>query len=220
MNKKKTKIKKRTTNKKNSSGRREGPKKSLPVTVSVYKTGSSGCEEILCAGFGGQGIMFMGKLLAQSGLIDSMSVTWMPSYGAEVRGGTAHSMVKIGESPIPSPTIAQPTICVVMNKPSLQKFFERVRPGGFLLVNTTLIDGSPKRGDITVLNVPVTGIASKLGTVKVANMVAIGALIRKTRLFSIKTIMAALQALLEDKGEDIFLLNKKAFEAGYRSVRG
>ena len=164
--------------------------------------------------------MFMGKLLAQAGLIDSMQVSWMPSYGAEVRGGTAHSMVKLSSKSIPSPTVARPTICVAMNKPSLAKFLDRVRKGGLLIVNKTLIDIKPKRKDITIVTVPVTKIAVRLGNARAANMVALGTLIRKTRLFSMKTILSALSIQLKDKGDDVFSMNKKAFEIGYRSVRG
>jgi len=176
------------------------------------------CVEIICAGFGGQGIMFMGKLFAQAGLIDGMQVSWIPSYGAEVRGGTAHSMVKISSESIPNPTIARPSLCVVMNKPSLLKFAEKVREGGLLLINKTLIDISPKNKEIRTVRIPITDIAAKLGNPKVANMVAVGASIKKTRMFSIKTILSALSVLLKDKGDDVFSLNKKAFEAGYRTV--
>jgi len=199
--------------------RKRPPKRARRTEKRSKSPGPDKSEEILCAGFGGQGILFMGKLLAQAGLIDSMRVTWMPSYGAEVRGGTAHSMTRISTKEIPNPVITRPTICIVMNKPSLVKFIDTVKEGGFLLVNKTLVGAFPKRKDLSTISLPLTDMASKIGNIKAANMVAIGALIKKTRLFSMKTVLAALACLLKDKGDDFLAINKKALEAGFRGVK-
>ena len=113
-------------------------------------------EDIIFAGFGGQGIMFMGKILSHAAMNEEKSVTWMPSYGAEVRGGTAHSMVIISDSPISSPIVKEPSICVAMNKPSFDKYEGSVRSKGIMVINTSLVEVVTKRKDISVLEVPAT----------------------------------------------------------------
>jgi len=176
------------------------------------------CEEILCAGFGGQGIMFMGKLLAEAALYDGKNVTWMPSYGAEVRGGTAHSMIKISDDYIANPVVMRPSICVAMNYPSLVKYENQVSEGGLLIANKSLIEKGPKRKDIDMLTLPLTDIASRLGNVKAANMVALGVLVKRRRAVSRSSLLEALKETMKNK-EDLLALNKKAFEAGYGMVR-
>ena len=173
------------------------------------------CEEILCAGFGGQGIMFMGKLIAQAGLIAGMRVTWMPSYGAEVRGGTAYSMAKVSDREISSPVVARPDILIIMNKPSLVRYEGKLKEGGILISNKSLIDTVSRRKDIKVINIAMTNMASKLGNTRCANMIAIGALVKRSRLLSIRNTVNALRKMLHGK-EAIFLMNKKALEKGYR----
>lgn len=178
---------------------------------------SNKTTEILLAGFGGQGIMFMGKLLAQAGLNSKKNVTWMPSYGAEVRGGTAYSMTKVSDYSIASPVVINPDILVVMNEPSLTKYEDKLRSKGILVVNRSLISIKPKRKDIKIVSVPMTDLASKLGSTRSANMVAIGALLKHSKLFPLKTIAAALKYMLGDK-EDLYLVNKKAMEKGYEKA--
>lgn len=172
-------------------------------------------EEILSAGFGGQGIMFMGKLFAEAGLAAGRFVTWMPSYGAEVRGGTAYSMAKISKKEIASCVITNPTMLIVMNKPSLVKYENNVVPGGVLIANKSMIDEGAKRKDITVVNIPMTEIASKLGNIRCANMVAAGAAVKRSKMITLRHVITALKDALKDK-EDLFLLNKTALEKGYR----
>jgi len=172
-------------------------------------------EEVLCAGFGGQGIMFMGKLLAEAGLNAGKFVTWMPSYGAEVRGGTAYSMAKISDNQIASPVVTNPDILIVMNKPSLVKYEEKLKAGGILISNKSLIDAPSKRRDAKVLNIPMTEIASKIGDIRASNMVAIGALAKRSKMLSMKNIVAALKNMLKGK-EGLLLVNKKALEKGYK----
>lgn len=174
--------------------------------------------EILFAGFGGQGIMFMGKLLAQAGLDSKKNVTWMPSYGAEVRGGTAYSMTKISLVQIASPVVINPDILVVMNEPSLIKYEDKLKSKGILIMNKSLIGAKPKRKDIKIVSIPMTGLASKLGNTRSANMIAIGALLKRSKLFPLKTITCALKNMLGDK-EDLYVTNKKAIEKGYNSCK-
>jgi len=173
------------------------------------------CEEIFCAGFGGQGIMFMGKLIIQVASAAGKHVTWMPSYGAEVRGGTAYSMAKISDHEIASPVVVNPTVLIAMNEPSLVKYGDKVIDGGLLIVNKTLISEAPKREGITVLNIPMTEIASKLGNTKCANMVAVGAFIKRSQTLSLRNVINALKEILS-RDEKLFLLNKEALEKGYK----
>jgi len=170
--------------------------------------------EILLAGFGGQGIMMMGKLLAQAGLALRKNVTWMPSYGAEVRGGTAYSMTKVSDKEIANPIITMPDILVAMNEPSLTRYENMLKPKGLLILNKSLISSKLKRKDITVVSIPMTEIASKLGSVRSANMVAMGVLLKRSKLFPIRVVTAALHEMQSGK-EDIYLMNKKAIEKGY-----
>ncbi|MFA6321072.1 MAG: 2-oxoacid:acceptor oxidoreductase family protein [Candidatus Omnitrophota bacterium] len=179
------------------------------------KTAKKHCEEILCAGFGGQGIMFMGKLLALSGLLADKYVTWMPSYGAEVRGGTAYSMVKISDGEIANPIVIDPDVLIVMNKPSLMKYETKLKEGGILIANKTFTGDFAKRKGVTVVNIPITEAASKLGDVRSANMIAVGALAKRSKLLSIRNITAALAATFKNN-EELFLKNKKALEKGYK----
>ncbi|MDD5428450.1 MAG: 2-oxoacid:acceptor oxidoreductase family protein, partial [Candidatus Omnitrophica bacterium] len=173
------------------------------------------CEEILCAGFGGQGIMFMGKLLALAGLLADKYVTWMPSYGAEVRGGTAYSMVKISDGEIASPIVINPDVLIVMNKPSLVKYEGQLKEGGILISNKTLVGDVHKRKGITTVNIPLTEAAAKLGDIRSANMIAIGALAKRSRVLSIRNITAALAVAFKNN-EELLLRNKKALEKGYK----
>lgn len=172
-------------------------------------------EEFICAGFGGQGIMLMGKLLAHAAMNEGKFVTWMPSYGAEVRGGTAHSMVIISDEVIPSPLVTEPNICIVMNRPSLQKFEKRVRKKGLLLLNKSLIEVDAVRKDIGVLNIPATDIAVELGNTKIANMIMVGALIAKRAILPLKALIGALKDVMPESHKDMVPLNEKALKKGY-----
>jgi len=172
--------------------------------------------EILFAGFGGQGVMFMGKLMAQAGLNAGKHVTWMPSYGAEVRGGTAYSITKISDRDIASPLSANPDIVVAMNKPSLLKYQGSVKEGGILIANKTLIDRIDKRKGVRLINAPLTEWALKLGDTKVANMIAIGILLKRMKVVSLKHVLSALGDIFKNRKE-LFLLNKKALERGYKA---
>ncbi len=161
--------------------------------------------------------MLMGKLLAQAGLVSRKNVTWMPSYGAEVRGGTAYSMTKISDKEIANPIVTAPDILVAMNDPSLVKYEGMLKPKGLLILNKSLISSKPKRKDISVVSIPMTELASKLGSVRSANMVAVGVLLKRSKLFPVRVVTGALHEMLRPK-EDIFLMNKKAIEKGYQKA--
>ena len=174
-------------------------------------------EQIICAGFGGQGIMLMGKLVALAGMREGYNVTWLPSYGAEVRGGTAHSMVHIADETIASPTVSSPTTCIVMNKPSLAKFMGKIKKNGLLLVNISMVDKIVEGKSIRLVGIPLTQLAADLGNVKVANMVAVGAFVRLKKIFPLNIILSELDKILAAK-EELISLNKKAIKIGYNSV--
>ena len=188
----------------------------LRATSDERRTTRTGyCEEVLCAGFGGQGIMFMGKLLAEAGLMAGKYVTWMPSYGAEVRGGTAYSMAKISDYEIASPVVTNPDILIVMNRPSLVKYEGKLKPNGILIANRTLTGDVPKRRGIAVINIPMTKMASKLGDTRCANMIGIGALTKRSKTLSLRNVVTALKEAFNNK-EELLALNKKALESGFK----
>lgn len=159
--------------------------------------------------------MFMGKLLAQAGLVSGKAVTWMPSYGAEVRGGTAYSMTKISDTEIASPIVAEPDFLVVMNEPSLVRYQSSLKEGSVLIANRSLIGDVPKIKGVASVGIPMTEIAARLGDIKCANMIALGALAKRSKKLSLKNIVNALRYALKGK-EEVFLRNKKALEAGYK----
>jgi len=158
--------------------------------------------------------MLMGKLLAFSGMNLGYNVTWIPSYGAEVRGGTAHSMVRIQKGKIANPTVAHPTICVVMNKPSAIKFAKRVKPGGLLLIDSAQVDNIPDIKNIIIRKAPFTKIAMAMGDKKVANMLAVGALNKIKNLFSKEELIKSLSFIFQNKKE-LIPINEKALLEGH-----
>ena len=175
-------------------------------------------SQIVIGGYGGQGVLFIGRLLAEAGLLEGREVTWMPSYGAEVRGGTAYSMAKISDKEIASPVVTNPDVLVAMNKPSLIKYEGRLKDGGILISNKSLIDTPPKkRKEASIINLPLTEMASKLGDTKCANMIAVGAMLKRTKLLSMKSVVSALKETLKGR-EELFKLNKMALEKGYEAA--
>ena len=169
-------------------------------------------EYIIFAGFGGQGIIFMGKLFAQAAMDYGRFVTWMPSYGAEVRGGTAHSMVVVSDSEIASPVVKEPSICVVMNQPSFEKFHSSVRSEGLLLINKSMVEIDSRRKDIDILEIPATDIAKKLGDTKVSNMVTLGALLARKHILPLEYLIGAMRAMLPTS---MVRINEDALKEGY-----
>ncbi|MFO7676040.1 MAG: 2-oxoacid:acceptor oxidoreductase family protein [bacterium] len=174
--------------------------------------------EVVFAGFGGQGVMLAGKILAETGMVLGKEVVWLPSYGPEMRGGTANCTVIIADEPIASPIILHPRDAVVMNRPSLDKFCSLMRPGGFAVVNKSLIPVDPARDDVTVVNVNANQVAIEAGTGKAANMVMLGAYVGATDIVPYDALLE--QAKQEFAKKPKFVpVNVKCIDEGYRAGR-
>ena len=145
-------------------------------------------NETIIAGFGGQGVLFTGKVLAYAGLEDGREVTWLPSYGPEMRGGTANCTVVISNEEIGSAQVMNPRAAIVMNQPSLDKYEDLVAPGGYLVVNTSMVNRKAARRDITVIEIPGTELSEELGDKRLANIVMLGGLAAKADFLSLKSI--------------------------------
>jgi 2-oxoglutarate ferredoxin oxidoreductase subunit gamma len=177
-------------------------------------------HEIILAGFGGQGVMVMGQLLTYAGMLEGAHVSWIPSYGPEMRGGTANCSVIISQEPIGSPIVTEATAVVAMNLPSLEKFESSLSPGGILIVNSSLIDRPSKRDDIVTYTVPANDIASHLGNAKMANMVALGALNAALGyVVDTSKIVEAFQKVFAKKPA-IVAPNELAIMAGVKHITG
>ena len=166
------------------------------------------------AGFGGQGVLSMGLNLAQAAMLEDKNVTYLPSYGAEVRGGTANCTVAISNEEIASPVASSPEFVVAMNRPSMIRFQNQLQSGGVLFINSSLVEAEIPRGDITVVNVPASDIAEEMGSPKSANMVMLGAFIKKSNLVSLTSIVQGLKNTLGKKQKQM-AINEKALQAGY-----
>lgn len=177
-------------------------------------------EEVIIAGFGGQGIMLTGKLLAQTAMEAGKEVTYMPSYGAEVRGGTANCMVVIAEENIACPVVAKPDSLIVLNKASLNKFGPRLKNNGLLIMNSSLIDIEPQLDDsIEIITVPADELAIELGSPKSANMVALGAYLQKRGQFTADAASQALPEVLARRYHKTLPVNTKALQRGAEFVK-
>ena len=168
-------------------------------------------QEIIFAGFGGQGILSMGKFLAYGGMEESLNVSWLPSYGPEMRGGTANCSVILTDENIGSPIVYDPSTVVVMNRPSLDKFEKSVVPGGLLIVDSDLVNRESDRKDIDIIKIPAQTIAEEMGSKTIANMILLGALVEKTKVIPMESL---LKALREHGKEKFYEMNKKALEKG------
>ncbi|HUU63292.1 MAG TPA: 2-oxoacid:acceptor oxidoreductase family protein [Dehalococcoidia bacterium] len=169
------------------------------------------------AGFGGQGVLSMGLNLAQAAMLEGKNVTYLPSYGAEVRGGTANCTVAVSDEEIASPVASSPDFIVAMNQPSLVRFQNQIQSGGVLFINSSLIDAEISRGDIEIVRVPANSIAEELGSPKSANMVMLGAFTKKSNLVSVSSVIEELKSTLKKK-QKLIAINKKALMAGYDLV--
>ena len=170
--------------------------------------------EIIISGFGGQGALFAGQLLSYSALDNGLQVTWIPSYGPEMRGGTAHCIVIISDDEIGSPVIRNPKVAVVMNLPSLDKYEPLVETGGVLVVNTSLVDRNPTREDITVVLVPANEIAEELGEKRLANLVMLGALLEHLDALSVEDVGASLAVHIPQHRRNLLEGNLEALKRG------
>jgi len=176
--------------------------------------------EVIFAGFGGQGVLFAGQVLAFAAMDAGHDVTWMPSYGPEMRGGTANCTVVIADEEIGSPTVKYPKAAVVMNLPSLDKFEPLVAPGGVLIVNSSLVNRNPNRTDITWVMIPAQEIAETIGPRRLLNMVMLGVLLDKLPILSSDEIKAALSAHLPERHKKFLKSNIEALSQGAAFSRG
>lgn len=176
-------------------------------------------EEVIISGFGGQGALFAGQLLTYAGMDEDYQVTWIPSYGPEMRGGTANCTVILSDNPIGSPIIRRPTAAIVMNSPSMDKYEPLVKPGGALVVNSTLVRTRSERDDITVLYVPANDLATELGNVKMSNVVLLGALLEARPILSAEAVKQAMDDHIPERRKQIIEPNKRALDRGIEYVR-
>lgn len=172
-------------------------------------------KQILIAGFGGQGILFSGKFLAYEGLIEGREVSWLPSYGPEMRGGTANCSIILSDAPIGSPIVLKPDILIAMNKPSLEKYENETASGGQIFVDSALIDKKVERDDVETYYIPATQIASDENLSGLANMIMIGHLIKKSGITPYENVEAAMKKVVPAKKMNLLDLNLKAVEIGY-----
>lgn len=170
-------------------------------------------NNIILAGFGGQGILLMGQLLAYAGMIENRQVSWIPSYGPEMRGGTANCSVIIADQPVGSPIVTEPNLVVAMNLPSLDKFESAIQPGGILIINSSLIQKEATRSDISVYKVPANDLAQEIGNLKVANMIVLGAIVAASEAVKDESALQAFVKLFAKKPQ-LVEINRAALRKG------
>ena len=171
------------------------------------------------AGFGGQGVLLIGQLIAYAGMYEGRNVSWPPSYGPEMRGGTANCSVVVSDDPIASPVLSMADCVIAMNTPSLEKFEANVNPGGKLFINSSIIEKKATRTDIDVYYVPCNEIADQLGNPKVLNMAMLGAFLEATNVVKVDSVLDALLYKLGEKKAKLIPLNRQAIEMGAASIR-
>ncbi len=176
-------------------------------------------ESVIMSGFGGQGILLMGQLLCYAGMHEGRKVTWMPSYGPEMRGGTANCTVMISSDRVGSPVIRFPQSLVAMNKASLDKFENAIQPEGFLVINSSLVDRDPTRTDIRFIKVPANQIAEDVGTLQVTNMAALGAYVAGSGVVSLEAVIVALRRMIPEHRKQMLTVNEEALRRGAESVK-
>lgn len=176
-------------------------------------------ERVIMAGFGGQGVMAMGQLLTYAGMLENKHVSWLPSYGPEMRGGTANCSVVMSTEEVGSPVVVNPTTAIVMNKPSLDKFESSIVKGGKLFINSSLVDRKSDRKDIEVYYIPANEIANQLGNMRVANMVMLGAYVEVSKTVSLESILQGFTKVFGEDKAHLLPLNKQALEKGAEVVK-
>lgn len=171
-------------------------------------------SQILIAGFGGQGVLFAGKLIAYKGLLEGKNLSWLPSYGPEMRGGTANCSVIISDDPVGSPIVSSPDVLVAMNLPSLDKYEDTVVPGGMIFVDSTLIERTVRRDDVKVFYIPSTALAQEMGAPTLANMIMVGKFIKESGAVSTDNIEDTLKKVVSAKRANLLELNLNAIRTG------
>jgi 2-oxoglutarate ferredoxin oxidoreductase subunit gamma len=171
-------------------------------------------QDVMIAGFGGQGVLVAGKLLAYAGMLEGKHVTWFPSYGAEIRGGTANCTVIIASEEIGSPVVEHPSAMLIFNEASFKKFEMRIKQGGHLFLNTSLVQSPSNRFDITRIEVRANDIAEELGDIRVSNMVMLGAFLKITGVVMLDSVLSALKQVLPARRHSLIPLNENALKRG------
>jgi 2-oxoglutarate ferredoxin oxidoreductase subunit gamma len=167
------------------------------------------------SGFGGQGVIMMGYVLATAGMYEGKNVTCLPSYGAQVRGGVANSTVVVSDEEIASPVASEPEFAVLMNNPALFQYQNQVQSGGTILLNSSMIESRPVRGDVNIIEVPANDLARKLRDDRVANIVMLGAFIKRSALVSTDTVAQVIKDTFSNRNPGVLKLNKSALQVGY-----
>ena len=171
--------------------------------------------QLLIAGFGGQGVLFAGKFIAYKGLQEGRELSWLPSYGPEMRGGTANCSVILSDDPVGSPIVSHPDVLIAMNLPSLDKYEDAVVPGGMIFVDSTLIERKVERTDVKVFYIPSTALAQSIGAPTLANMIMVGKFIKESGAVEYENLEAALKKIVSARHADLFDINLKAINCGY-----
>jgi len=171
-------------------------------------------ESVIMSGFGGQGILLMGQLLCYAGMHEGKNVTWMPSYGPEMRGGTANCTVMICSDRVGSPVTRHPSSLVAMNKLSLDRFENSIEPEGFLIINSSLVEREPQRTDLTVIKVPANKIAEEAGAIQVTNMAALGAYVEGRGAVALESVIVALRRMIPEHRQELLAVNENALRKG------
>lgn len=175
-------------------------------------------KKTVFAGFGGQGVLMMGYVTALSAMLDGKHVTYLPTYGAEVRGGTANCTVVVSDDEIFSPVASSPDYAVIMNRPSLAKYEGTIREGGLILINSSLVDRDPMREDVEVLKVPANDLARELGSDRTINMIMLGAFVAKTEITTPAALIQALEEITKGKKASLMKMNQKGLDRGVQYV--
>jgi len=176
-------------------------------------------REVIVSGFGGQGVMSIGKTMIEAGMAEGLYVSWLPSYGPEMRGGTANCSVVMSPKPVGSPVVVNPTELIAMNAPSLTKFENAVIPNGIILINSSIVSIKPTREDVNAYYIPCVEIANEIGNPKVANMAMLGAYLEATKALKFETVHEMLKHIFHGPKEKLIALNLKAMEAGAACIK-
>ncbi len=176
-------------------------------------------SNVVVSGFGGQGVLLAGQILARAFMLDGLNITWLPAYGAEMRGGTVNCTIAFADDEVASAYIEKPENAIVLNLPSFEKFEAKLKSGGTMLINSTLVDVKPKRTDIFYKYIPITEIAHKIGDIKTANMAAIGAFIATLPVVKIENVKKVITEVFKSKKEQLIDKNLKALQSGYEFIK-
>lgn len=175
--------------------------------------------QVLFAGFGGQGVLAMAKFLAYAALGAGKNVSWLPSYGAEMRGGTANCLVTIADEEICSPLTENPSMAIILNRPSLDRFEDKIKANGIVIINSSMVDRMPRRDDLRVLQLPVNNIAEEMGNPRGANMILLGAYLERSRVVAVEEAIEHFNDIFLGKNSTIIEKNKEAFLVGVEYAR-